>query len=400
MRSIDKYSNTEDAKILPESRDVVQNVGTRKISRWGKVVSKLKRKLLNHFQFLRTLLLFFLLGFLVVACLAVWNFAHNSRLAFYFLLAKNFVFASQDKVPAIDNRVNLLLLGKGGSGHEAPDLTDTIIFVSIKAAPPSVFMVSLPRDIWISSLRAKLNSVYYWGNQKQPGGGLALAKSVVEEIVGQPVQYAIVVDFSGFKRIIDVLGGVVVDVKTSFTDNKYPIAGMENSTCGGDPSLRCRYETVTFLAGKQLMNGEVALKFVRSRNAEGEEGTDLARAARQELVVAAIKDRVLSRETILNPARLLALKEVISESIETDLDATVAAVIARWVVEGRDRIRYEVIPASLLENPPKMPKYDNLYVFIPRSSSPSNTAVRSWIEVQQWIKCKFDNLSSCDRLQD
>jgi LCP family protein required for cell wall assembly len=114
------------------------------------------------------------------------------------------------------------------------------MFVSIDHISPSFTIISLPRDIWIPALRAKLNSVYYWGNQKEEGGGLPLSKSVVEEIVGQPVEYGIVIDFEGFQEIIDVLGGVEVNVERSFTDERFPIEGKENDECEGDPEYKCR----------------------------------------------------------------------------------------------------------------------------------------------------------------
>jgi len=112
-----------------------------------------------------------------------------------------------------------------------------------------------------------------------------LAKSVAEEIVGIPVHYAVVVDFDFFQKVIDELGGIEVDVETDFVDDRYPIKGREDDLCNGDPKFSCRYETVEFKKGLQFMDGGAALKFVRSRNAEGDEGTDLARIARQEKVI-------------------------------------------------------------------------------------------------------------------
>ncbi|MEJ2441683.1 MAG: LCP family protein, partial [Patescibacteria group bacterium] len=96
------------------------------------------------------------------------------------------------KIQTTEDRTNILILGRSGEGHDSPDLTDTIIFASVGHTDHSVKLISLPRDIWIPELRAKLNSTYYWGNQRQKGGGIILAKSTVESILGQPVHYGLV----------------------------------------------------------------------------------------------------------------------------------------------------------------------------------------------------------------
>lgn len=364
-------------------------------------LSRLKRKILKHVYLVRVLLLLTIMVGLVFLGTVAWKLVTRSQVGFYLSLTKDFIFTPSEKISAIEGRTNILILGKGGSGHEGPDLTDTILFASLKEKPAFISLISLPRDIWITQLRTKLNSVYYWGNQKQPpvqrtsgpeetGGGLILAKSTVEEVLGQPVQYGIVIDFSGFKEIIDVLGGIDVDVQNSFTDNDFPIAGRENDLCGGDPTYRCRYESITFNKGLQKMGGETALKFVRSRHAEGDEGTDLARAARQEQVITAIKNKVLSREILLNLGKLVALKAAVLESIETDITPETAAILARWFLEGRENINSTVLSEELLDNPPKLPKYDNLYVFIPKEIDESKPGGRSWAKVQEWVECVLE----------
>ena len=112
------------------------------------------------------------------------------------------------------------------------------------------------------------------------------------------------------------------------------------------------------------MDGETALKFVRSRYAQGDEGTDLARAKRQQRVILALKDKVLSRDIIFSPSKLLELKKAVEESVETDIDPSAGVVLARRILSARDSVSSRVVPEDLLENPPKSPRYDNLYVFI------------------------------------
>ena len=97
--------------------------------------------------------------------------------------------------------------------------------------------------------------------------GFILSKAEVENIIGQPIHYAIVVDFDQFEAVINFLGGVDVIVENSFIDKEFPIAGRENNLCNSDPDYKCRYETISFTKGLTHMNGQTALKFVRSRYA-------------------------------------------------------------------------------------------------------------------------------------
>ena len=350
-------------------------------------ISRLKRRFLRNIWVARLAIFSLIILAIYLVSVFLGIIFNKIGISKYTGIVYDFVFTPEKKIATTAGRTDILIMGKAGEGHTAPDLTDTIIFVSVSHVDSSVILLSLPRDIWIPSLRAKLNSAYYWGNQKQEKGGLILAKSSTEEIVGKPIHYGIIVDFSGFKRIIDVLGGIKVEVQTSFIDEKYPIAGRENDECDGDPDFKCRYESVKFDAGVQSMDGETALKFVRSRNAEGDEGTDLARSARQQKVIAATKDRVLKPDVFLSPKKMLTLWKVTKDSIETDMDPSAVAILARRVVENGQKISSFVLPEEFLLKPPASSLYDNLYVFLPRGES--------WDPVHGWVDCVFE-AGSCD----
>jgi LCP family protein required for cell wall assembly len=368
-------SSTEDkVPVVKKDKKLIK----RKIA-----FSRIKRRVLKHVWLVRgALVAGFLFGIFILVLL-IGIITNRTTAGFYYRLFYDFVFTPKDKVEVIADRTSILILGKGGQNHDAPDLTDTIIFASVSHETPSVTMISLPRDIWIPELRAKLNSTYYWGNEKEESGGLKLTKSSVEKIIGQPVQYGIVVDFEGFKGIIDVMGGIEVNVETVFVDEKYPIPGREDDECGGDLEYKCRYETIKFERGKQLVDGEMALKFARSRNAEGDEGTDFARAIRQQKVLSAVKDKAMSREIIFSPKKLLEIKKVLQGLVESDIDADAAAVLARLIFNAKDNINPHVLPENFLINPPKSLRYDNLYVFIPKDDT--------WREVHKWVECVLEN---------
>ncbi len=341
-------------------------------------LSRLKRRILKHLWLTRI----GLLGIIGMGVsLVIWGivgFIGKTSLGYYLDLAKNFLFTPSEEVLSFEGRTNVLILGKGGEGHEAPDLTDTIIFVSFSHKKDDLVFISIPRDIWIPALRAKLNSIYYWGNQKQSGGGILLAKSSVEEILGQPIHYAAVVDFYGFLKVIDILGGIDVNVENSFTDEKYPIPGRENDLCEGDKELKCRYETVRFEKGLQTMDSETALKFVRSRNAQGDEGTDFARSARQQKIIDAIIKKVSMPSIFLSKSKVSSLWTIFKDSIETDIGDSVLVILVRRAFDARESKRSFILPEEFLENPPISAKYDNLYVFIPKKGD--------WSEVKEWVK--------------
>lgn len=340
-------------------------------------LSRVKRRILKHVWLARMgivatvalgiYLVFFLVGF----------FFQRVGVTNYPALISDFLFTPQTKIKSQEGRVNIIVLGKAGYGYDSPDLTDSMVFVSVSLNKPSISLISIPRDIWIPEIRAKINSAYYWGNQKQSGGGLILAKSLVEEVLGQPVAYGVVIDFNGFQKIIDTLGGIDVYVERTFTDEEYPIAGRENDTCNNDPLLKCRYETIHFEKGWEHMDGERALKFVRSRKAKGDEGTDIAREARQEKVIAAIKSKTLSPLVLLNLKKMLAIWNIVRASVETDVNEEAGAILARKVVSG-GKFDSNVIPEEFLENPPVSARYDNQYVFIPKGGG--------WNLLHEWVK--------------
>jgi polyisoprenyl-teichoic acid--peptidoglycan teichoic acid transferase len=303
----------------------------------------------------------------------------SSFVLIVFLLAGIFLKSSESKMKSQDGRVNVLILGKGDIGHAGADLTDTMMLASVSLAKHSVNLISIPRDIWIPEIRAKINSAYYWGRQKPEfGGGLPFAKKNVEAIVGIPVNYALVLDFSSFKEIVDALGGVKIDVANSFTDSLYPIAGREEDTCNGDKEFRCRYETVHFEKGTNYMDGTTALKYVRSRNGDNNENTDIAREARQQKVISAIKSKILSKGTLLNPIKLYKVWRVVKSSVETDMDFPSIAVLGKEMLTVDGNILSSVVPDGLLINPPESQRYDFQYVFVPKAGD--------WNEFQSWIR--------------
>lgn len=364
-------SNTTDSELIE-----------RRLKKKKITISRLKRKIFKHVWATRIGIIaaFFVGIYLILALVGV--LLSSFGLKNYIRLVSDFVFTPQEKIKSTDGRTNIAILGKAGGEHPGADLTDTMIFASVSHTGDDLVLISLPRDIWIPELRAKLNSAYFWGNQKQEGGGIKLAKSTMEEIVGQPIHYGVVGDFMAFKDVIDALGGIDIDIENSFVDPKYPVVGRENEDCGNtDTEFECRYTAVRFEKGLTHMDGATALIFVRSRNAEGDEGTDIAREARQQKVISSLTKKILSLETLLDFKKLSKVWEIVTLSIETDIDAASGAILARRFWEARGEMVSFLIPEDLLVNPPISSRYDNLYVFIPTDGT--------WEKVHKWVKEKL-----------
>lgn len=296
-----------------------------------------------------------------------------------------------DSLKTYNNQINILLLGKSGEGHEGPNLTDTIMVANYNLKNNRLTTVSIPRDIWSATLRDKVNSAYAYGEAKRPGsGGFILAKSEVSSIIGMPIHYAVAIDFDRFKEVVDYLGGVEVDIQRSFTDKKFPIEGKENDDCDDDQEYKCRYQTVTFTRGRMNMDGETALKFVRSRNAEGSEGTDFAREARQQKVLGAVIDKTLNYVKKPNIENYNNIYYLLNNIVKRDIDNQKLAVIFRNILLRRDFTSNKTTLAEdLFTTPPISDKYDYRWVLIPRSGD--------FNMIHSFIKCELEEEGKCSK---
>lgn len=341
---------------------------------------KLRRKVLSHPKLLRILIL----GAFLLVLVFILNMSKKAvlrtNISYYYKLTSAFVFKKGTSLKNKNGVTNILIMGKGGAGHEAPDLTDTMMVLSLNSDKNIVNLVTIPRDVWIPEQQIKINSAYYWGEKKGKETGYLLSESSVEEILGQPIHYYALLDFEGFSEIIDAIGGIDMDIKNEFVDKKYPIFGKENDNCSGDPQYGCRYETIEFKKGIQHMDGQTALKFVRSRMAEGDEGTDFARSERQKEVVLAVKDKISSLKILTSPSKIKKITKVVRKNLQTDMKDEEMALILRKTLDSKDNIQNLSI-TDYLENPKPSNEFNNLYVLIPKD--------RNWDKTHEFISCKF-----------
>ena len=189
--------------------------------------------------------------------------------------------------PAWDgaSRVTILIMGldyRDYLANDGPPRTDSMIVLSIDPASKSAAMLSVPRDLWVNIPGfgySRINTAYPSGEgAKLPGGGPELARKTVEQFLGVPIQYYAQIDFNAFVEFINAIGGI--DINNDEELRLDPIGGGTDKI-----RLTC--------CGMRHLTGETTLAYVRFRKGEG---GDVARAQRQQKVILAIRDKVLSPE--------------------------------------------------------------------------------------------------------
>lgn len=295
---------------------------------------------------------------------------------------------SKDSLKTYDRQVNILILGIPGEGNDGPYLSDSIIVANYNLKNNQITTISVPRDVWSDTLRDKINSAYAYGFAKnnKPADGIRLAKAEVSSIIGQPVHYAGVINFSKFEQLVDFIGGIEVNVETAFTDKKFPIVGRENDECGGDdPEYKCRYETIHFNKGLIEMDGKTALKFVRSRHATGAEGSDFARENRQQKVIIALEKKLIKMLQKPDITKLDQLYQRLNQLVNRDITNQQAAIIGKNIIfkkvfRGKRLTQKQItLPEKLFTVPPYY-EYSGKYVLIP--SDNDFTSIHQYIESQ------------------
>jgi LCP family protein required for cell wall assembly len=258
-------------------------------------------------------------------------------------------------------RINVALYGYGGSGHDGAYLTDSIMVVSIQPRPgqrPQVAEISVPRD-WMVPIDAaggkpyygRINEAYSDGQSGGPvksprftgdnHGGGKLANQTLQNVLGIPIDHFVGLDFQAFQAAVDSMGGVDIIVQNSFTDDQYPHGECDK----GD----CAYMTVHFTKGLQHMDGARALIFARSRHANDNpvEASNFARNQRQQLVLNALKQKVLSVGGI---GKLPDLLSALGDHVITDLGIADANALYNLVkdVDTKSIVRVSIDDSNFL----------------------------------------------------
>jgi LCP family protein required for cell wall assembly len=268
-----------------------------------------------------------------------------------------------------ESRTNILILGVGDPGHAGQDLSDSIMVVSINRQTKQVATISIPRDT-----EARIPGYGYRKiNNANALGGSELAKQTVSGLLGIPIDYTIVTNFSGLKNLVDAVGGIDVNVKEALVDNEYPCADNEYKSCG-----------INIQPGLQHMDGARALEYTRCR--KGTCGNDFGRAERQQEVINLLMAKLVQPRAWINPVSAAAVSNALRTGITTDLSGPNMVRLAwawshkageptRWVLStapgglltssgsstnlvpvGGDYTAIQEQAANIFTNPPKQDK--------------------------------------------
>lgn len=356
-----------------------------------------------------------LIVFLVFVGIYIAYFALRS-FGFYSQISKNGV--NNTPAPVEKSTYNILLLGYGGEGHDGPYLTDSIMVAQVDLKKNKVALVSLPRDLWVKLptktkelFHSKINSIYQMGMYEwknfpavdvKKEGSPELMKAAIKTVTGLPIDIVFTVDFKGFEKAVDALGGIDVNVQKTFDDYEYPIEGKDKDLCERDeefaqiekylkprydeeemkrlfeekPELKkffdditdnpkdafpCRYEHLHFDAGVTRMDGATALKYVRSRHSL-QDGTDFGRAARQQQFVQAVKNKLLSVNMV---TKVFPLMDELQNHITIDVSPS---DMKKFVAEAKDISAYTLTNIRLSTDDYLKESYSEYggYILIPR----------------------------------
>ena len=282
-----------------------------------------------------------------------------------------------------DGRVNLLLLGRGGVGHEGADLTDTILVASIDPIQKEAALLSIPRDLYVRSSGggySKINAVFVNAknkslattsrstpnrDQQATDAGFKAVEDIIQSKIGIPIHYHAMVDFEGFKKAIDTVGGV--DVNVAAANTVYELMRIDG-----------RRYVLDVKQGQQHFDGMKALAYSRSRytSVRG----DFDRSERQRVILVALKNKIFSAGTFGNPAKINALMNDFGNHIQTNLST---GEVTRLYDIGKGMDSNKIASVGLADPPNNYLVTDNiggLSVVVPRAG------IDNFKEIQNFVR--------------
>lgn len=223
-----------------------------------------------------------------------------------------------------DNKMTILAMGIGGEGHDGPYLTDTIMVISLDLHNKHVTMLSIPRDMVVKNKQGywvRINSIYSLGRSTSPEQGIKDITSTITDITGLNIDYYALINFKGFIDLIDALDGVKVDVKNAFTDNTFP------TDIGGKTTV------VSFSVGERIMDGVTALRYARSRHGTNGENSDFARSHRQQIIIEAVREKLLSLNAFNDFDKISKLFSIIKDNFETNASINTIYKLSKLMID-------------------------------------------------------------------
>ncbi len=291
-----------------------------------------------------------------------------------------------------DGRKNILILGIDSleNRNTTSLLTDTVMVASVGITKGDVKLVSVPRDLWIASESAKINSLLEKGvREKRPENGQEIIRNALFDLTGLPIHHLVTIDIATVGKIVDALGGLDIDIEKTFIDYQFPRADVD-VTKERDPKKL--YEVIAFTKGKEHMSGDRVLRFVRSRHSPDPfEGSDDGRVRRQQKVIAALLQDLQNPTIARNPETIGKLIGLYDTHFENQLPKKEVAAIG-WELfktQQKPHISSYQLPiqgatsSAVLYHPERFPGGAWVYLPIDASYSQIRELVRSWIVSQK-----------------
>jgi polyisoprenyl-teichoic acid--peptidoglycan teichoic acid transferase len=229
--------------------------------------------------------------------------------------------------PLAGERINILVLGvdvpldsRGNVNYNIPTRSDTIMLATVDLQENTISVLSVPRD---TRVEIPGRNGYYKVNSAHVYGGPALVVKTVSQFLEVPIHYYVRTNVEGFSKIVDILGGVKIDVEK-------------------DMYYKDIYQDllIDIKAGLQVLDGESAMGYVRYRS----DGNDITRIGRQQKFLAAVADELLEITTLFKLPRLAG--EVVKH-IDTNMQAGDMMGLARIVVgASAESIEMNVVPGA------------------------------------------------------
>ncbi|MFZ2151072.1 MAG: LCP family protein [Candidatus Absconditicoccaceae bacterium] len=204
--------------------------------------------------------------------------------------------------------INILFIGYGGKSHAGGYLADSIMVASWNPVLGAITFTSIPRDLLVANPVTKgvsrVNALFTQMYHKRGDllSGASWFGEKISEILGLQINYYATIDFDGFEKVINTLGGIDILVKNTIHDTTYP-----NGELG--------YMTFHLDAGQQHLDGKTALMYARSRHTT----SDFDRSLRQQQIIDAIKDKFLSGGYVKNVSKIKQLYSDYTKMVTTNI---------------------------------------------------------------------------------
>jgi LCP family protein required for cell wall assembly len=259
-----------------------------------------------------TLLSYFL--FMVVSTSGqVFTSTEESTCSNWFCSVKNGftkipqIFSRDNLKGQSDGRTNILILGVDSTGETG--LSDTIMIASLYHQEKKVVTVNVPRDTLTqyNNKKAKINEIYGQAESQKKGSGAKELAIFLSRELDIDIQYWALTNFQGSEKLVDIIGGVDVDVDNGFTDCEYPSKFYTYLPCQ------------SFIKGLESMNGERALIYARSRHGNNGEGSDFARSRRQSIVIQSLIQKVKKQNIFQNLGKFTEILNLLGNNVRTNL---------------------------------------------------------------------------------